>query len=196
VTVAIGSPDREARLAQLRNYARVQVWSGFRSPEAVRADVVEAVRDEIADPAEAETLAAEFIELAEQSLVEAQGTWPETTAFDRLQAALTEMEAAGIAVLQACDDHWAAQEMLQTMAAAGARPRGIAYFTHTDVWHAVDHGMLEINVWHGSSANVAPGDALLADVLETLHRNGLPAVFDEGRIEVTVAWQRRPVTAL
>jgi hypothetical protein len=194
--VAIGSPDRAARLDQLRNYARVQVWSGFRPLDEVRADVLEAVLDEVSDRAEAQRLTTEFVEVAEESLAVAMTTWPSVTEFDRLQAALTELEAAGIAVLQACEDHWAAQAMLQTLAAAGARPRGIAYFTHTDIWHAVDHGMLEINLWHGDSANVAPGDDLLADVQETLARNGIDSLFDEGRIEVTVAWQRRPVTAL
>jgi uncharacterized protein DUF6891 len=194
--VAIGSPDRAARLDQLRNYARVQVWSGFRPLDEVRADVLDAVLDEVSDRAEAQRLTTEFVEVAEESLAVAMTTWPPVTEFDRLQAALTELEAAGIAVLQACEDHWAAQEMLQTLAAAGARPRGIAYFTHTDIWHAVDHGMLEINLWHGDSANVAPGDDLLADVQETLARNGIDSLFDEGRIEVTVAWQRRPVTAL
>jgi Domain of unknown function (DUF6891) len=193
--VAIGSPDRAARLDQLRNYARVQVWSGFRPLDEVRADVLEAVLDEVSDRAEAQRLTSEFLEAAERSLEEAVATWPQITQFDRLQAALTELEAAGIAVLQACEDHWAAQEMLQTLAAAGARPRGIAYFTHTDVWHAVDHGMLEINLWHGDSANVAPGDDLLDVVQGTLARNGIDSLFDEGRIEVTVAWQRRPVTA-
>jgi Domain of unknown function (DUF6891) len=194
--VAIGSPDRAARLDQLRNYARVQVWSGFRPLDEVRADVLDAVLDEVSDRAEAQRLTTEFVEVAEESLAVAMTTWPPVTEFDRLQAALTELEAAGIAVLQACEDHWAAQEMLQTLAAAGARPRGIAYFTHTDIWHAVDHGMLEINLWHGDSANVAPGDDLLADVQETLARNGIDSLFEEGRIEVTVAWQRRPVTAL
>jgi hypothetical protein len=194
--VAIGSPDRAARLDQLRNYARVQVWSGFRPLDEVRADVLEAVLDEVSDRAEAQRLTTEFVEVAEESLAAAMTTWPSVTEFDRLQASLTELEAAGIAVLQACEDHWAAQELLQTLAAAGARPRGIAYFTHTDIWHAVDHGMLEINLWHGDSANFAPGDDLLADVQETLARNGIDSLFDEGRIEVTVAWQRRPVTAL
>lgn len=192
--MAIGSPDRAARLDQLRNYARVQVWSGFQPLEEVQADVLAAVRAEVADPAEAQRLATEYIEAAEQSLDAAAGSWQQITEFDRLQAALTELEAAGVVVLQACEDHWAAQEMLQTLAAAGARPRGIAYFTHTDVWHAVDHGMLEINLWHGDSANVAPGDELLADVQDALSRNGIHSLFDEGRIEVTVAWQRRPVT--
>lgn len=192
--MAIGSPDKAARLDQLRNYARVQVWSGFRPLDEVRADVLAAVRDEVRDAAVAERLAAEFVESAEETLDQAATSWPEVTEFDHLQAALTELEAVGIVVLQACEDHWAAQDMLQTLTAAGARPRGIAYFTHTDVWHAVDHGMLEINLWHGDSANVAPGDDLLADVQDTLARHGIHSLFDEGRIEVTVSWHRRPLT--
>jgi hypothetical protein len=40
-------------------------------------------------------------------------------------------------------------------------------------------------------ANVAPGEALLEDVLALLHERDLPAVFDEGRIETTLTWQRR-----
>ena len=54
--------------------------------------------------------------------------------------------------------------------------------------------MLELNVWHGSSANVAPGDALLELVQQTLAARGIASVFDEGRIEVSLAWERRPVT--
>ncbi len=193
--MAIGSPDRAARLEQLGNYARVLVWSGFRPLDDVRADVLDAVRDEVKDNAEARRLTDEFLGAAERSLSEAAAKWPDPTDYDRLQAALTELEDAGILVLQACEDHWSAQEMLQTTAAAGVRPRGIAYFTHTDVWHAVDHGMLEINVWHGDSANVATGDELLAFVQATLSRNGIESLFDEGRIEADVTWQRRPVAA-
>lgn len=193
--MAIGSPDKAARLAQLRNYARVQVWSGFRPLSEVRADVLEAVREETRDTDEAERLTEDFLAEAHDSLVEAAGTWPSVTAFDRLQAAFAELEAAGIVVLQACDDHWAANELLQRRAAEGSPARGVAYFTHSDVWHAVDHGMLEINVWHGSSANVAEGDELLDDVRQTLGRHGIDSLFDEGRIEVTVAWQRRPLRA-
>ncbi|MDT4996956.1 MAG: hypothetical protein QOD45_1024 [Pseudonocardiales bacterium] len=194
--MAIGSPDRAARLKQLRNYARVQVWSGFRSRDEVRAEVLEAVRDEVTDIDEARLLATEYVDDAERSLAEAADAWPESTDYDRLQTAFAELEDAGITVLQACEDHWSAQEMLQTLAAAGARPRGIAYFTHPDVWHAVDHGMLEINLWHGDSANVAPGDELLAAVQETFRRNGIESLFDEGRIETSVAWQRRPLPAV
>ena len=68
---------------------------------------------------------------------------------------------------------------------------GYIWFTAPDVWHAVDDGMLEVNLWHGTSANVAPGDHLLDAVLSCLARHGLRARFDEGRIEVDAHWQRR-----
>jgi hypothetical protein len=51
--------------------------------------------------------------------------------------------------------------------------------------------MLEVNLWHGDSANAAPGDVLLDDVLAAFDAQGLPARFDEGRIEVAARWQRR-----
>ena len=35
--MAIGSPDKTARLEQLRDWARAQIWSGFRSEDEVRA---------------------------------------------------------------------------------------------------------------------------------------------------------------
>ena len=53
--------------------------------------------------------------------------------------------------------------------------------------------MLEVNLWHGTTANAAPGDALLTAVVSCFERHGLAAHFDEGRIEVAARWQRRPV---
>jgi hypothetical protein len=35
------------------------------------------------------------------------------------------------------------------------------------------------------------GDPELAIVLESLRRHGLPALFDEGRIEVSMTWRKR-----
>ena len=81
--------------------------------------------------------------------------------------------------------------MLDERAAAGTPPRGIAWFTPPDIWHAVDEGMLEVNLWHGTTANVAPGDTLLDDVLGVLEKHGLEAHFDEGRIEVNAHWHKR-----
>jgi hypothetical protein len=52
--------------------------------------------------------------------------------------------------------------------------------------------MLEVNLWHATTANAAPGDALLEDALGCFASEGLAAHFDEGRIEVSAHWQRRP----
>jgi len=97
-------------------------------------------------------------------------------------------------VLQGCEDHWAAKALLDERAAVGSPPRGVAWFTAPDVWHAVDEGMLEVNLWHGNTANAAPGDALLDEVVAAFGRHGLEAHFDEGRIEVAAHWHRRQAT--
>ncbi len=191
--MAIGSLDKAGRLEQLKTFARVQVWSGYKTAAEVRADVLEAVLDEVTDPAEAASLADEYIAQAEQDRAEASTSWPSTTGFDHLQAAIADLRSAGVIVLEACEDHWAADAALKHAATDGGPPTGIAYFTHADVWHAVEHGMLELNVWHATSANVAPGDALLDLVQQTLARHGLESLFDEGRIEVSISWQRRQV---
>jgi uncharacterized protein DUF6891 len=192
--VAIGSPDKTARLAQLATWARCQVFSGYRSDEEVRAEVYDAVLAEERDPERARTLTGELVASARRELAEARARWPERTPYDDLQAAFADLRARGLVVLEAVDDHWDATAALERLAAEGRPPAGVAYFTHPDVWHAVEHGMLELNVWHGDSANVAPGDELLDLVLATLAEHGVAAVFDEGRIEVSVDWQRRTGT--
>jgi hypothetical protein len=190
--MAIGSLNRSGRIEQLRTYARCQVWAGYRSEPEMRADVYEAALAELRDPVRAAALTDELVSGARRELAAASATWPSPTAFDRLQAALAELRDNDIVTLEGVDDHWAASAALETMAAGGQTPRGIAYFTLPDVWHAVEHGMLEINVWHGDTANVAPGEPLLDLVVGVLGHHGLEAVFDEGRIETTLVWERRP----
>ncbi len=189
--MAIGGLDRAGRLEQLRTFARVQVWSGYKSPAEVRDEVLSAVLDEESDRLSAERLTDDFVDQAERDLAEAEQTWPEVSGFDRLQAAFADLRARDVIVLEACEDHWAAQEALSRAAAEGRQPRGIAYFTHADVWHAVEHQMLELNLWHRTTANVAPGDDLLDLVHTTLAAHGIESLFDEGRLEVSVPWQRR-----
>ncbi len=189
--MAIGSLDKAGRLDQLKTFARVLVWSGYQSALETQAEVYAAVLDEEPEPGTAERLTAEFLAQAEQDLAAAEQTWPERTGFDRLRAAFADLRGRDVVVLEACDDHWAANDVLSRAAAEGTVPLGIAYFTHADVWHAVEHQMLELNVWHGSTANVAPGDALLDLVQQTLAAHGLGSLFDEGRIEVSVPWERR-----
>lgn len=189
--MAIGSLDRAGRLDQLKTFADVQVRAGYRSLDDIEAEVLEAVSDEVKDRDEARRTAREYVAAATAALAADQADWPPTTGYDQLRAAFAELDAGGVAVLESCDDHWDADAELKRRAALGERPRGIAYFTPPDVWHAVEHQMLEVNLWHGDSANVLDTDALLAEVVGVFERHGLAAHFDEGRIEVTVDWRRR-----
>jgi hypothetical protein len=175
---------------RLHDYARVQRRAGFLDASALLADVTQIAAEDV-DPESAQRLAREAIAAAEAAYETEQSDWPAITDYDRLQGAFEDLERRGIVVLQAVEDHWTAASLLEQRAAGGAPPRGVAWFTAPDVWHAVDHGMLELNVWHGDSANVAPGDALLDEVVELLAAHGLAGHFDEGRIEVAAYWQRR-----
>jgi hypothetical protein len=190
--MAIGSLGRAGRLDQIRAFAAMQLRSGYRTDEEVRADVHEAVLAEVGDPVEAARLVDEYLADGARSWRDEAARWPARTQHDDLLDAFQTLRAAGVLVLEAVDDHWAANDVLVALEQRGESPRGLAYFTHTDVWHAVEHGMLEVNLWHGSRANVTDSDDLLTDVVAIFADHGLPAHFDEGRIEVTVSWQRRP----
>ncbi|WP_433159275.1 DUF6891 domain-containing protein [Kribbella sp. CA-247076] len=176
--------ERTAR--ELRGLARVLVRSGYADHAAITAALTEAVREDAPamDPA---ALVPLLIGEAVIDLDAEAAGWPETTAPNRLDAVLDELERRGLVVVRYTSDHHAARRELE----AAADPKGLVFFTDTDVWHAVDFGMLELKLWHPDTANVAPGEPLLDDILALLNENGLPATFDEGRIEVTIDWQRR-----
>lgn len=176
--------ERTAR--ELRGLARVLVRSGYADRAAVTAALTEAVQEDApsADPA---VLVPELIDEAVAALAADSADWPGETDPDRLDAVLADLESLGVVVVRYTSDHHAAREILQ----AADNPKGLVFFTDTDVWHAVDFSMLELKVWHPDTANVAPGEPLLDDVLTLLHERDLPAAFDEGRIEVTIDWRRR-----
>lgn len=177
---------------ELRGFARVVVRAGTYDDERTYAEIVEAVR--ASGSAEPEIRATALLEEATSALSRDQASWPDVTDFDRLQTMFADLDCRGLPVLQAIEDHWVAQAELERRARTGQACRGVVWFTAPDVWHAVDHGMLELNVWHADSANVADGDPLLAEVLEALATAGFDAQFDEGRIEVSAYWHRRPGT--
>ena len=165
------------------------VRSGLQSRSEVREQVVAAIA---ADHPElpAEATADDWIAAAEDAWREEAATWPAVTDHDRLERAFSLLEERGVVVLQGVADHWVARDELDRRT---PKPVGVAWFTPTDVWHAIDAGMLEVNLWHATTANVAPGDALLDDALAAFGAAGLEAHFDEGRIEVAARWARRPV---
>ena len=173
-----------------RAWVRDVVRSGLLDPAELEAEVSGVVATDHPDLPAAETARAWIAEERDAWAREA-GSWPVPTEHDRLQGAFTRLEALGVVVLQGCADHWAARDLLRDDGDPD-RPRGVAWFTPADVWHAIDDGMLEVNLWHGDTANAAPGDALLEEALGCFADEGLAAHFDEGRIEVAAHWQRRP----
>jgi uncharacterized protein DUF6891 len=176
----------------VREFARACVRAGLLSADELYAEVVAAIRQELPQRAgEADALATAWTDEAREQLRVDQESWPEATDYERLQSAFEELALDDVEVLQGCEDHWAAKRLIDERTAAGTAPRGVVWFTPPDVWHAVDEGMLEVNLWHGTTANAAPGDALLDDVLGLLEKHGLTARFDEGRIEVDAHWHRR-----
>lgn len=162
------------------------VRSGLTAVEQQYAEVCAAVTEDHPD-LPAEPTAREWIDEAERGWREDAADWPAETDYDRLQRVFDDLHERGLVVLQGCADHWAAKDLLTTTPC-----RGVAWFTPADVWHAIDEAMLEVNLWHPTTANAAPGDALLEEVLAVFATSGLDAHFDEGRIEVTARWQRRP----
>ncbi len=178
----------------VREFARSCVRAGLLGERELYDEVVLAITTELPSrAADAEGLAGAWVREFRAELKADQAGWPAVTDYDRLQGAFAELATGDVVVLQGCDDHWAAKALLDARAADGDPPRGIAWFTPPDVWHAIDEGMLEVNLWHGSTANAAPGDPLLDDVVAVLSRHGLEAHFDEGRIEVSAHWRRRLV---
>ncbi|MEO7130325.1 MAG: hypothetical protein ABIZ07_02995 [Dermatophilaceae bacterium] len=179
---------------ELQDYARLLVRAGFLDDARMRAEVTSAITAEMPQVAvvDAEILARAWLGGASAQLRKDALLWSEETDHDRLQATFSECAEHRVPVLQGVEDHWSAKAELDRLADEGRVPRGIAWFTAADVWHAIDQGMLEVNVWHGTTANAATGDALLDAVLGCFGRHGLEARFDEGRIEVSAHWQRRP----
>ncbi len=172
----------------VREFVRSAVRSGLLGQQELYDEVLLAVTSELPDVSDPQGQAGRWIEEFRAELRADSASWPEQTDYHRLQSVFAALEASGIVVLQGCEDHWAAKSVLDER--RDDPPRGIAWFTPPDVWHAIDEGMLEVNVWHASTANVAPGDALLDEVVAAFGAQGLPAHFDEGRVEVSARWQR------
>lgn len=183
------SAREAAAVRRVNEHARLLVRAGFAARADITADVTSVAVDEgLPEPA---ATAVAAVRQAYRALGAEQTGWPSITDVDRLHDVFALLRADGVVVLEGVPDHWSAARELERLDELGAVPAGIAWFTAPDVWHAIDHGMLEINLWHGDSANAAPGDVLLRDVLARFDQAGLSAVFDEGRIEIRARWHRR-----
>lgn len=171
------------------DFARVQVRAGLLDPDRLLLEVEAAVVAELPDRDAAVTARA-LVDQERTALLTEQADWDRPTDHERLQAAFAALETEDVLVLQAVEDHWVAGAALSGREAEGRPALGAVWFTAPDVWHAVDHGMLELNVWHGDTANVAPGEPLLDRVVRALAEVGLQGHFNEGRVEVAARWRK------
>jgi hypothetical protein len=178
---------KDRTLSELSDFARLVVRAGYLNSAHVQAEVGNFVRAELDDDTEAEALTVRLVDEAERELAADQARWPDRTDNDALADVFADLRRRGFLVLEYCADHFDASAQLR------ARPDalGIVFFTETDAWHAITEGMLELKVWHADTSNVVSADPELGVVLDALHRHGLAALFDEGRIEVTMTWRKR-----
>lgn len=184
-----GSTAKVSPQERVRDFARVQVRAGLLDSDALLREVAASVEAELPGESPVAT-ARELVADARTALLEEQNLWEAPTDHDRLQGAFDDLAQRDVVVLQAVEDHWVANAALRRLDAEGRSPLGAVWFTPPDVWHAVDHGMLELNVWHPDTANVVPGEPLLDVVVDTLAAHGLEGHFDEGRVEVAAHWHK------
>ena len=189
--------SREEVLEWVRDRIRRDIASGYYDSEQIIANARDDVGDELpADVAESEARRLLPIMLAEH--VEAQADWPERTDSDRLAAAFTALEAAGIIARQnfsCCGSCGSAEiwDELEAVRAAGGPVSGYAFFHMQDTDHAVDGSDLYLNY----GASVDGEDAALAvahEIVEHLQAHGLQTTWTGSwnqRIGVQLDWKRR-----
>lgn len=184
-------PEAPTPEDEVRAFVRSCVRAGLLTHDELHAQVVEAIERQVPDhAAEADELATAWVGEAHDVLREDQRNWPEATDYERLQSAFEEMQLQDVSVLQGCDES-AARQAVEEAQTAGAGIRGVAWFTHEEVWHAVDEGVLAITVIEGETATAVGEDhELVYDVRGILEKHGLESGFAEGRVQVDAHWQR------
>lgn len=183
-----GRRARPSRESQTRDWARCVIRSGLLSSGEVIAEISAVIASDLPDLGEPTPIAEQWVAEERADWLRDAARWERPTDFDRIQATFVELRVRGYLVLEGCADHWAARDALR----ANPSARGVLWFVPADVWHAIDEPMLEVNLWHPSTANAGAGDDLTREVLQLLKENEIHAVFDEGRIEVAALWQHKP----
>ena len=175
--------------SELRDFARLQARAGLADADSQRAEVAEAIRAELPQQAaNAEILARAWLAKEYADLAAEAASWSSPTDVDRLDAALAECEAHQVLVLRGV----AEPDATTAVAAAPEGLRGALWFAPTDVWRAVDQGILATTLWRPDGRPAAVGEHLHTAVTGCLGRHGLAVRDADGRVEVACRWQRRP----
>jgi hypothetical protein len=194
----MSSPFSAAHFDDLHEFVQLQVAAGYLPLAAIVDQAVEIFSDLVIDPASARAAATAVADRAVAAHRGAQASWPPVTDCDRLDAAFTELDGAGVLARQhyRCCATCATQDILEELQQAdkaGRPARGYTFFHVQDTEHAVGGEALYLSYGTaetGSTAAVAVGH----EVVDTLRRHGLEPSWNgrvAHRICLPLQWQRR-----
>lgn len=179
---------------ELRERARLTVRAQLVGAEAQLGDLEEAVRQALPHT-DAKILARAWLVAEQRRHAADAAQWSHPTDHDRLVAALDECAAHGVVVLLGVKDPSTLKE------AVGARIvdrqpdtalRGVLWASEADVFHAVDHGILDVRLLLPDGTPAAGEDHLTSAVTQCVQRHGLRVRYHRDRVQVALRWQARP----
>jgi hypothetical protein len=173
------------------------VAEGFDDPDDIIESAVEMFEEE-ADEEVVRPIAERLTTKAVRAHLKAQAAWPAVTDCDRLDAACTELNAAGIVTRQhftCCSNcgHLEIGDEIKEEKANGLTVRGYAFYHMQDTESAAEGGGIYLKYGasrKGSAALVRIGQEIVA----VLQRHGLKTDWNgEGTtaIQVDLDWKRR-----
>lgn len=190
-------PDFPALLDDIHGYVRSQVDAGFADADTIITITLDVYESE-ADPALLLPHVQRFVHEVIAAQREEQANWPAVTDCDKLDAAFTALEAAGIVCRQhfSCCGTCGSAEIWDEIALveeAGQSARGYAFYHVQDTESAVAGYGLYLNygaVEDGEAAALGVAHEIVA----ALNQHGLQTHWDgrwSRRIGVTLDWKRR-----
>jgi hypothetical protein len=194
MTSALNAEDFD----DLHDFIKVQVAAGYAPADEIVEEAVEAFADSSLDPEALRVAAAAITEQAIVGHRAEQGSWPETTDCDRLDAAFAELDTAGILARQhfSCCGTCGAEEIkvvVQQTKKAGLAARGFTFFHIQDTEHAVAGESLYLS-YGSADADQDSSVAIGHEVIEALQRHGLAPMWNGKhvhRIALPLTWLRR-----
>jgi len=186
---------------EMDNEVWVALWQeaqiGFLTDDEIVMDVVEMLSSDYPED-ELRSVARRTLPNVVEALVKEQASWPDVTDCDRLDAAFSEMNEAGIVCRQhftccATCGHSEIWSEVNVERESGLDVRGYAFYHAQDT----DTAMEGNGLWLGHDSVLDDEDASLriaAEIVDCLRRHGLDASWS-GRtnrcVEVKMDWKRR-----
>jgi len=182
----------------LHEFIRVQVAAGFAPVDAIVDEAVEVFADTEVPSAALREAATVLAGQALTAHAAEQASWPGTTDCERLDAAFTELDAAGIVARQhfSCCGACGATEVhdeIERVEKTGQSVRGYTFFHIQDTEQAVAGEALYLS--YGSADRDRENALGIGrEVVAALERHGLSPAWNgrhNHRIALPLHWQRR-----